>query len=76
MIKNRRIYEGFNRRYLVTRRLNYKKAVRIYEMLWEQAHNLGILPFKNPLQDIEPCLRIARALNWRKSDRKTFSKNS
>lgn len=76
MIKNKKIYKEFNRKYVMKRKLTYKMALRIYEDLWKQARNLKILPFKNPLQDIEPCLKIARALNWRKSDRKTFSKNS
>jgi hypothetical protein len=66
MIKNRQIVEKFSLEYYKKRKYSYRQALRIFTALWKEAHNFKILPFKNPLEDIEPCLKIAKVLNSKK----------
>jgi hypothetical protein len=63
MIKDRRFLERFNREYRCRRSHSYRDCLRIFEALWQEAKDLGILPLKNPLEEIESDLRIARAIN-------------
>jgi hypothetical protein len=43
--------------------LPFEKALEIFEMLWMEAKEFGIIPLKDPLEDIEKDIRIARILN-------------
>lgn len=63
MIKDKKTLHQFNKLYLRKRNYSYKKALEIYESLWNEAVNLKILPLKNPMEGIECCLRVAKILN-------------
>jgi len=63
MIKNRKILENFNRTYLKQKRDSYSQRLKIYEALLKEAIYFKKLPLKNPLENIEGCLRLARILN-------------
>lgn len=63
MIKNSKILEEFNKQETKKEKNNYFKSLKIFEALWGEGINLGILPLKNPLEDIETDIRIARILN-------------
>ena len=68
MIKNRKLYEQFNREYLKRRKLTYRQAIKIYESLWEEACKLGVLSKRDIFSNIESRVRIARVLNWKRNN--------
>ncbi len=43
--------------------LPFERALEIFEMLWTEAREFEVLPPKDPLEDIEKDIRIARILN-------------
>lgn len=63
MIRNAEILERFEKELIRNERPDYLKALKIFEALWKEGMNLGVLPLKNPLEDIETDIRIARILN-------------
>lgn len=63
MIKNIRVLEEFERKETKKEKPDYLKSLRIFEALWNEGVNLGVLPLKDPLEDIETDIRIARILN-------------
>ena len=63
MIKNSKLWEAWERERIRKEKLTYPQALRIFEGLWLEAKNLGILPLKNPLEGIDVDIRIARILN-------------
>lgn len=63
MIKNSKILEEFEREEIKKEKTNYFKSLKIFEALWNEGVNLGVLPLRDPLDDIETDIRIARILN-------------
>lgn len=63
MIKNPDILERFEREVIRKERLSFKHALAIFEAMWKEGVNLGVLPPKDPLEGIEVDIRIARILN-------------
>ena len=63
MIKNPEILEAFEREETKKEKCDYFKSLKIFEALWIEALNLGVLPLKEPLEDIETDIRIALILN-------------
>ncbi len=63
MIKNAKLLAKFEDGQLRKERLSYAQALKIFEAMWEEAVNLGVLPLKNPLEDIETDIELARVLN-------------
>ncbi|MEK7307469.1 MAG: hypothetical protein AAB089_00160 [Nitrospirota bacterium] len=63
MVKNTKILEEFEREEIKKEKSDYLKSLRIFEALWNEGKSLGVLPLKNPLEDIETDIRIARILN-------------
>ena len=63
MVKNTKILEDFEREEIKKEKSDYLKSLRIFEALWNEGKSLGVLPLKNPLEDIETDIRIARILN-------------
>jgi hypothetical protein len=70
MIKNIKLFEKFNYDYWRKRKYSLEEKFAIYNSMYLEARELGIFPLKNPLEDIEHCLRIAKVLNSAKSIRK------
>ncbi|MCD6080427.1 MAG: hypothetical protein J7J54_03115 [Candidatus Omnitrophica bacterium] len=68
MIKNKKLYEQFNREYLKRRKLTYRQAIKIYESLWEEACKLRVLSKRDTFSNIESRVRIARVLNWKRNN--------
>lgn len=66
MIKDSKILREFEMNEMKKERLSYLESLRIFESLWNEAVSLGVLPLKNPLEDIETNIRIARILNSQK----------
>jgi len=63
LIKNPDILERFEREVIRKERLSFKHALAIFEAMWKEGVNLGVLPPKDPLEGIEVDIRIARILN-------------
>lgn len=63
MIKNTRVLREFEREEIKKEKTNYLESLRVFEALWKEGINLGALPLKDPLEDIEIDIRIARILN-------------
>ena len=63
MIKNPEILRRFEKEDLRHQKTDYLHALKIFEALWNEGVTLGVLPLKDPLEDIETDIRIARILN-------------
>ncbi|MDO9513172.1 MAG: hypothetical protein Q7J59_00990 [Elusimicrobiota bacterium] len=63
MVKNSKILEKFERDYVSSHKQSYTAKLKIYEAMFKEARKLGALPLKNPLEDIEPVIKLAKALN-------------
>jgi hypothetical protein len=48
----------------------FRRNLKIYESLYDEARLLGIFPLKNPLEGIELDIQLAKALNARRTPRK------
>jgi hypothetical protein len=70
MIKNVKVFEKFNYDYWRKRKYSLDEKFAIYNSMYLEARELGIFPLKNPLEGIEPCLKIAKVLNSGKNKRK------
>ena len=64
MIKNKKLWEEFNKEWILKRKISLKRRVKIYDGLYELAKELEVFPLKNPLQGIEHILRMAKILNY------------
>ena len=63
MVKNTKVLDKFERKEIKKEKNDYLKSLRIFEALWNEGVSLRILPLKNPLEDIETDIKIARILN-------------
>ncbi|MCY7417989.1 MAG: hypothetical protein LH650_05755 [Chloroflexi bacterium] len=52
----------FEDRFVATSGLVHAQAMRLYEGMWEEARQLGILPGSDPWEGLEVDLRIVRIL--------------
>ena len=67
MIKNPDILEQFEKQRIREEKLSFEEALKIFEAMWKEGVNLGVLPPKDPLEGIEVDIRIARILNCLKN---------
>ena len=63
MIKNPDILGQFERELIKKEKLSFKQALAIFEAMWKEGVNLGVLPPKDPLEGIEVDIKIARIIN-------------
>ncbi len=63
MIKNPKLLDELERQETRSEHLSYQDALRLFEAMWQEAMALGALPLKDPLEDIEVDIRLARILN-------------
>ena len=63
MIKDARLLSEFNKKEMMMEKLDYATSLQIFEGMWQEGVLLGVLPLKDPLEDIEVDIRIARILN-------------
>jgi hypothetical protein len=63
MIKDKKVLEDFNNRYIKNCKLTYEKKLKIYNSLLSVAFSLKVLPSKDPLEGIETDIEVARILN-------------
>ncbi|GBE05578.1 MAG TPA: hypothetical protein ENG95_07230 [Nitrospirae bacterium] len=63
MIKNAKALEDLGKEEVRKEKPDYFKSLEVFESLWHEGITLGTLPMKDPLEDIETDIRIARILN-------------
>ena len=63
MIKDKKVLEDFNNRYIKNCKLTYEEKLKIYNSLLSVAFKLKVLPSKDPLEGIETDIEVARILN-------------
>jgi hypothetical protein len=70
MVRNKARLHKFTVGLLSKERIPHKKAIRIYEALHREAVSMGVISSANILEGIEVTIRIAKALNGLRYDRK------
>ncbi|HIC92558.1 MAG TPA: hypothetical protein EYP21_11010 [Syntrophaceae bacterium] len=63
VIKDVKELERFERGELKKERFTYKKALKIFEAMWQEGITLGVLPPKDLMEGIEVDIRVASILN-------------
>jgi len=63
VIKNIKLLEQFENDLMKKEKFSYKEALAIYEALWFEAKNLKVFPLKNPMEEINTEINIAKILN-------------
>lgn len=63
MVKNSLALDTFETEQIKRNKPSYFKSLHIFEALWKEAVNLGILPQKTSLDNMETDIRMARILN-------------
>jgi hypothetical protein len=44
-------------------KLPLKKAIKLFEAMWNEGVKLGVLPTQDPMEGIETDIKVARVLN-------------
>ena len=63
MIKNYKKFDRFENDLISRERLSIEQNFFIMDEMYEEAAYFGIFPLKNPLEDIEDDIRLAKILN-------------
>ena len=63
MIKNKKLWEKFEVEFAKSENLTIEQKLKLLEAMLEEAKSLGVWPPKDPLEDIEVDIKLARALN-------------
>ncbi len=63
MIKNPDILKRLERKVIKEDKLSFDQASALFENMWKEGVNLGVLPPKDPLEGIDVDIRVARILN-------------
>lgn len=62
MIKNKEILNEFEKE-MIQKKSDYFENLKIFEQMWIYATELGVLPLKDPLEEIEKNIKLAKLLN-------------
>ena len=63
MIKNHKYLTNFEKEYKKQEKLDVYHNFEIVEAMHKEAFRLGVFPLKNPLEDIDREIKIAKVLN-------------
>ncbi len=63
MIENPEILKEFEKKIKKTSKVDIDKNFEIFEGLYKEALELGVLPKKDPLENIETLKKLARIIN-------------
>ncbi|MGA3113307.1 MAG: hypothetical protein ABSF90_02610 [Syntrophobacteraceae bacterium] len=63
MVKDGQLLSEFNKAYLRKEKSDYFESLKLFEEMWKEGVQLGVLPLKDPLEGIEVDIRIAKILN-------------
>lgn len=67
MIREPELVRRFEDEQLRKESTDHASGLAVFEALWEEARSLGVLPLADPLEGIEVDIRLAEALNVRRS---------
>ena len=73
MIKNKEILNEFEKE-MIQKKSDYFENLKIFEQMWIYATELGVLPLKDPLEEIEKNIKLAKLLNSKKDTNKVERK--
>ncbi len=73
MIRDPSAWEAWETEYLKATPPDFKRNLRIFEALYQEALRLGVLPAKDPLGNLPFKIRLAEALNGRRPAREPGS---
>ncbi|MBI3590797.1 MAG: hypothetical protein HY094_05395 [Candidatus Melainabacteria bacterium] len=73
MIRNYKKYREFEENFISKEKIDFARNFFLFEEMYKEAVTLGVLPIKNPLEDIDLAIKTANILN---SVPKTNSNNS
>jgi hypothetical protein len=68
MIKDVKAWEEWELMWRAQEPVDYARNLAIFEAMIEHARALGVWPPADPLEGLETCIRMAKALNAIKSD--------
>ena len=63
MIRDAKFFERWELDRIRSEPPDFHRNLAIFEVMWEEAVALGVLPPKDPLEGIETKIRMARVLN-------------
>jgi len=63
LIKNSDVLEQFEREMIKKEKLSFEQALNLFEALWQEGVDLGVLPPEDPLEGIDVDIQVARILN-------------
>jgi len=68
MIKDKKAFEEWEREWEKSQRVNLRKNLALVDEMAELARKLKALPPKDPLEEIEVDIKIAKVINAIKAD--------
>lgn len=63
MIKNNKKYKEFEDALIASEKTDFEKNQKIFEWMYNEAVELKVIPFKDPLDGIDTDIRIAKVIN-------------
>ncbi|MBF0494637.1 MAG: hypothetical protein HQL28_05860 [Candidatus Omnitrophica bacterium] len=63
MVKDPKKLRIFERKMLESERFSYEEAARIYDSLYHEAFDLGVITSANVMEGIENTIRLAKIIN-------------
>ncbi len=63
MVKNGKLLNEFNNKFIIENPLNIEKSYQMFEWMADEAKFLNKLIHKDPMEDLEIKIKIARILN-------------
>jgi hypothetical protein len=63
MIRDKEYFMEFEKKLLEEGKTDFARNLEIYEAMWLEAVELGILPLKDPYDGLEVDIRLAKILN-------------
>ncbi len=63
MTRNQKLWEKFESELVAQENLTLEQKFEILDAMLEEAKALGVIPLKDPLEDIETDIKIARFIN-------------
>jgi hypothetical protein len=61
MIKNRKIWENFEKK-ILKQKLSFEEKLKIYQGMYEEAVTLGIISSHDVLEDIQKDIELSRRM--------------
>jgi len=63
MVKNPKLFEDWERKWMRESAVDFSQNLRIFEALYSEACALGIFPLKDPLEGLQTKINLAKAVN-------------